>query len=61
MNQLRLTQQAKSIQQLLRKHPHKRRAQSPELILLDQLIQIHGQQLKHQAKMLPVDERILQP
>ena len=61
MYQLRLTQQTKPIQQLLREDPHKRCAQPSELVLLDQLVQIHRQQLKHKTQMLPVNESVLQP
>ena len=61
MDELRFTQQAKPIEQLLRKNAHKRGTQAPELILFNQLVQIHRQQLEHQTQMLSVDERVLQP
>jgi hypothetical protein len=60
MDQFRFVQQTQAIQQLLRKYSYKRSAQSSELILLDELIQVHREQLKDQAQMLFVDECILQ-
>jgi hypothetical protein len=61
MDKASLVQQAESVQQLLSKYPHKRRAKASELILLDQFIQIDAQQFEHQAEMLSVNECILQP
>jgi hypothetical protein len=55
-----LVQQAETIQELLSKDSHKRRAQAPELVLLDQLVQIDAKQFENQAKMLSMDKSILQ-
>lgn len=43
---------------MLRKYPHKRRAQTAELILFDEFVQVHAQQLEDQAEMLAVDEGV---
>lgn len=60
MYQPRFTEQAQPVEQLLRKHPHQRGTQTPELVLLDKFVQVDRQQLKDQTKMLPMDECILQ-
>jgi hypothetical protein len=61
VDQFRLVQQTQTIQKLLCKDAHQRGAQTSELILLDQLVQVDRQQLKDQAQVLFVDESILQP
>jgi hypothetical protein len=61
MDQLGLAQGDEPGQQLLGKHPHQSGAETAELVLFDQLVEIHAEQFKHQAQMLPVDERVLQP
>ena len=55
-----LVQETQRVQELLGEYPDQCCAQPPELILLDQLVQIDTQQFKHQTEMLPVDERVLQ-
>ena len=60
MDQLSLAKQAQPIQQLLSEHPDKGGAQSTELILLDQLVQIDAEQLKHQTQVLAMDEGIFE-
>jgi hypothetical protein len=44
----------------LSKDSHKGCAKTPELILLDQLVEINAQQLENQAEMLAMDECIFQ-
>ena len=60
MDHLCLTKQTQPTQQLLRKHSDQRSAQSSELVLLDQLVQINAQQLEHQTQMLAMDEGVFQ-
>ena len=43
MDQSRLAQQAETVQQLLGKDAHEGGAQAPELVLLDQFVQIDRQ------------------
>lgn len=59
MDQSSFLQEAQSVQKLLSEHSHKRCAQAPELVLLDQLVQVDAQQFKHQTEMLSMDEGIL--
>jgi hypothetical protein len=42
----------------LSKYSHECRTQPSELVLLDQLVQVHTQQLEYQAKMLSMNEGI---
>lgn len=51
-------EKAQPVQQLLREDTHQSRAQTPELILLDELVQIHAKKFEHQTKMLPMNEGI---
>lgn len=60
MNQSSFVQEAKRIQELLGEHPYKGRAQPPELVLLDELVQVHTEQLEDKAKMLLVYEGVFQ-
>ena len=60
MNQLRLVQQTQAVQELLRENSHKRGAQSSELVLLDELVQVHREQFEDQAQVLFVNKCILQ-
>lgn len=60
VDQSRLAQQAETVQKLLSKDSHESGAKTSELILLDQLVQIDREELKHQTQMLPVDERVLE-
>ena len=59
--QLGLPKQGETSQQLLGEHAHKGRAQSAELVLLDELVKIDTQQLEHQTQVLSVNEGVLQP
>jgi hypothetical protein len=61
MNEPRLVQETKGVQKLLSKHPHKSRTQPSELVLLDELVQIHTEQLEDETKMLLVNEGVFQP
>jgi hypothetical protein len=61
VDQLGLTQERQSGEELLRKHPDQGCAEAAELVLLDQLVQVYAEQFKHQAQMLPVYKRVLQP
>jgi hypothetical protein len=61
MNEPRLVQETKGVQKLLSKHPDKSRAQPSELVLLDELVQIHTEQLEDETKMLLVNEGVFQP
>ena len=56
-----LIQQTQRIQELLGKHSDERGTQTAELILFDQFIQIDAEKFKHEAKMLAMDKRVLQP
>lgn len=49
MDQMRLVQQAQGIQQLLRKHADESSAQSTELVLFDELVQVDTEQFKREA------------
>lgn len=60
MNQARLVEQCKTIEKLLSKDADQSGAESSELVLLDKLVQVDAEELKHQAKMLTVDECVLQ-
>ena len=60
MNDPGLIQNTKGIQQLRGKHADQTHAQSSELVLLDQLVQVHREQLKDQTQVTPVNEGILQ-
>jgi len=61
MYQFRLVQQTQTVQKLLCEDSYQRGAQTPKLVLLDQLVQIDRQQLEDQTQMLLVDEGVLQP
>ena len=41
MDQPGLVEKTQTVEQLLRKDPHERRAQSTKLVLLDQLVEVH--------------------
>lgn len=60
MNQMRLVQQTQGIQQLLCKHANKGGAQSAELVLLDELVEVDAKQFERKAQMLPVNECVLE-
>lgn len=60
MYETSLVQQRQPIQQLLCEHAHERCAETPELVLFDQLVEIDAQQFENKAQMLPVYERVLQ-
>lgn len=60
MDQVCLVQKTQGIQKLLRKDTYQRRAQSSELILFNQFVEVHAEQLKGQTEVLFVNEGILQ-
>lgn len=61
MNQTCLVQKGQTIQELLCENPDQCGAKTPELVLLDQFIQIDAEKLKDQAQMLSMDESVLEP
>lgn len=60
MDQVCLVQKTQGIQKLLRKDAYQRRAQPSELILFNQFVEVHAEQLKGQTEVLFVNEGILQ-
>lgn len=60
MDQMSLVQKAQGIQQLLCKDTDESGAQSSELVLLDQFIQIDTEKFKGKTEVLPVNEGVLQ-
>jgi hypothetical protein len=60
VDQTSLAKQTQAAQQLLGKDSHKSGAQSSELVLLDELVQVDRQQLEYQTQVLFVDESILE-
>ena len=61
MNKPRFIKQAECIEQLLCEYANKCCAQASELVLLDKLIKVDTEQLKHQTQVLTMDKCILQP
>jgi hypothetical protein len=60
MDQMSFIQKTQRIQQLLRKDTNECRAQTSELILLDEFVKVDTEQLECQAKMLPVDKGVFE-
>lgn len=60
MNQVSLVQKAQRVQQLLCKDADEGRAETSELVLLDQLVEVDAEQFKGKAEVLAVDEGVLQ-
>ena len=60
VNKTSLVQQRQSVQQLLCKHTNQGCAKAPELILFDELVQVDTEEFENKAKMLPMDEGVLQ-
>jgi hypothetical protein len=60
VDQVSLVQKAQGIQQLLCKDTDESGAQAPELVLLDQFVQVDTEKLKGKTEMLPVNEGVLQ-
>lgn len=60
MYQPSLVEESQAVQELLSKHPHQCGTKTPELILLDQLIEVDAEQLKDQTQVLLVYECILE-
>lgn len=60
MNELRVLKNRQSIQQLGREHLHQLCAEALKLVLLNELVEITGQKLKHKAQVSFVDERVTQ-
>jgi len=59
VNKPRLVQQSKAVEKLLGEYTDKGCAKAAELVLLDQLVQVHAEKLEYQAQMLLVDEGVL--
>lgn len=53
-----LIQERESCQELLGEDSHKCRAQTAELVLLNELVQVDAQQLENETQMLSVDESV---
>lgn len=60
MNQARFVQEGQAIQELLGENPDQCGTKTPELVLLDQFVQVDAEKLEDETQMLPVDERILE-
>jgi hypothetical protein len=60
VDQAGFAKQTQAAQQLLGEDSHKSGAQSSELVLLDELVQVDRQQLEYQTQVLFVDECILE-
>ena len=60
MDQPSIFEDGESIQQLRSENFDELCAEALELVLLDQLVQVGREQLKHQAQMVFVDERVPQ-
>jgi hypothetical protein len=58
MYQACLLQDRHGIQQLGHEHLDKLGAETLELVLLDEFIEIRGQQLKDETEMIPMDEGV---
>lgn len=58
--QARFVQEGQAIQELLGENPDQRGTKTPELVLLDQFVQIDAEKFKDQAQVLPVYKGILQ-
>ena len=54
-------EEAQCIEQLLSKHSYESGTETPELILFDELVEIHAQQLKDKTQVLAVNESVLEP
>jgi len=55
----RFIEQAQTVQKLLCEHANQRGTETSELVLLDEFVQIHAEQLENKAQMLSMDEGIL--
>jgi hypothetical protein len=60
MDQMRLVQQAQSIQQLLSKHADEGGTESTELVLLNELVEVDTKQFESKTQMLTVNECVFQ-
>ena len=58
MNESRLLQDRQGVEQLGSEDLYELRAETLELVLLDQLVQVGRQQLEDQTQMILVDERV---
>jgi len=61
MYQTSLIEQCETVEKLLSKHANQSSAESSKLVLLDELVKIDAKELKHQAKMLAMDEGVFKP
>lgn len=55
----RLAQHRHGVQDLGHKHLDEGQAQPPKLVVPDELVQVEGQQLKGQAQVVAVQEKVL--
>jgi hypothetical protein len=60
MNDLRLIQNAQSIQQLRRKHPHERSREASERVLFDEFVKVVGEEFEDEAEVGLVDEGVFE-
>lgn len=61
MDKPRFVEEPQTIQKLLCKNADQCRTQPTELILLDELVEIYAEQLKHETQMLAMDKGVLEP
>ena len=60
MYQPRVLEDRERVEQLRREHLDELRAEALELVLLDELVQVRAEQLKHETQVVLVDERVAQ-
>lgn len=60
MYQTRFVQESQAVQELLGENPDQCGTKTPELVLLDQFVQVDAKELKDQAQVLPVYESVLE-
>jgi hypothetical protein len=61
MNDLGLLQHRQSVEELSGEDAHERGAEPAERVLLDELIEVVGEELEDEAEMRVVDKRVLEP
>lgn len=60
MDQMGLVQETQGIQKLLGEDTDERRTQPSELVLLDQLVEVDTEEFESKAKVLAVNEGVLE-
>lgn len=60
MYQARFVQEGETVQKLLGENPDQCGTKTPELVLLDQFVQVDAEKLEDQAQMLPVYKCVLE-